>query len=468
MTGCRILYRDVGDYLKREEKLAVLREAGSIAGIDDWRTITPDRHHDWIGQRSEEFQRLYPVGSKTAKAGRTDEAIFKLFSNGYKTGRDAYVYDFSRNACAKNARAMVGDYLGALRERNKFKNGSPKDEIIHKITLRHSSHVRWDRELKRRVRQRVSTEFSNGNVREVSYRPFVKQYLYADYTFSQAPGQTRDIFPDASSENRAICVPGVGSTKPFAALVVNTMPDLELISKGQCFPRYRYRERAEVQQELPGIESKRKRDDNISDTALRAFRVRYNDNTITKDVIFDYVYGVLHAPTYRARFANDLAKELPRIPLAPDFHAFAQAGRELAELHLGYETCEEYPLEIVFAREGEPRPAHFRIGDRAMRFADDEKTILTVNEHVSLRGIPASAHTYHVNGRTPLEWFIDRYRITQDKESGIVNDPNGWFDDPRELIAAIRRVVHVSVETARIVSGLPEPIAELRDASRNV
>ena len=277
------------------------------------------------------------------------------------------------------------------------------------------------------------------------------------------------IFPAFDSENRVICVPGIGSTKPFSALVADTMPDLELISKGQCFPRYRYREREEVQRELPGIESGRERIDNISDTALRAFRVRYNDNTITKDAIFDYVYGVLHASAYRERFANDLPKELPRIPLAPDFHAFAKAGRELAELHLGYETCEEYSLEVAFAHSGDPRPSHFRIGDRgAMRFTDDEKTVLAVNEHVSLRGIPASVHTYQVNGRSPLEWFIDRYGITKNKESGIVNDPNGWFDDPSELIAAIRRIVHISVETARIVSALPEPIAELRDASRNV
>ena len=146
--GCRILYRDIGDYLRREEKLAVLREAGSIAGIEDWRTITPDRHHDWIGQRSEEFQKLYPVGSKAAKAGKTDEAVFKLYSNGYKTSRDAYIYNFSFNACAENARKMVGDYLGALRELDEFNNGSPTDEIIHEITGRHSSNVRWDRELK--------------------------------------------------------------------------------------------------------------------------------------------------------------------------------------------------------------------------------------------------------------------------------------------------------------------------------
>ena len=462
---CRILYRDIGDYLKREEKLKILRETGSIAGIEDWRTITPDRHHDWIGQRSEGFQRLYPMGSKAARAGTMDEAIFKLFSSGYKSGRDVYTYNFSHDACAENARAMVGDYLEALRELCEFKNGSPADEITHKITLRHCSHVRWDRELKNNLRRKRTITYQPENITATQYRPFVKQHCYVEYLLVSNKYQMDRIFPDTSIENRAICVPGGGSDKAFSTLVVDTMPDLNINAAGtQCFPRYRYRERTEVQRELPGIESARERVDNISDTALRAFRVRYNDNTITKDLIFDYVYGVLHAPTYRARFANDLAKELPRIPLARDFHAFAAAGRELAELHLGYEGCEEHPLDVAFAHSGEPRPEHFRIGRQAMRFDDHEKTILRVNEHVSLRGIPASAHLYQVNGRTPLEWFIDRYRITQDKESGIVNDPNEWFDDPRDLIAAIRRIVHVSVESTRIVEGLPEPFVSESDS----
>ena len=453
--GCRILYRDIGDYLKREEKLAILRKAGSIAGIEDWRTITPDRHHDWIGQRSDAFQKLYPMGSKGAKAGKADDAIFKLFSNGYKTGRDAYVYNFSRDTCADSARRMVDDYMGAMRELDLVDNQAPDfDDIVR----RYSSNLRWDREQKRRVRQRVATEFSDKYVRTVIYRPFVRQYLYADYTFSQAPGQTRDIFPDEISKNRAICVPGVGSTKPFSALVVDLMPDLELISKGQCFPRYRYRQPTDAQGALPGVGQELERIDNVTDTALRAFRVRYNDNSITKDGIFDYVYGVLHAPGYRERFANDLAKELPRLPLAHDFHAFARAGRELAELHLGYETCQEYPLDVTFTQLGEPRPEQFRVGERAMRYSDNDRTVLIVNDHLRLGGIPPGAHQYQVNGRTPLEWFIDRYRITRDKESGIVNDPNAWFDDPRELIAMIRRIVHVSVESTRIVEGLPEPI----------
>ena len=193
----------------------------------------------------------------------------------------------------------------------------------------------------------------------------------------------------------------------------------------------------------------------MTDDSLLAFRSHYGDDAITKDGIFNYVYGIFHAPVYRAQFANDLAKELPRIPFAADFHAFARSGHELAELHLGYESCDEYPLELVFAGEGEPGPEHFRLGAKAMRFADTGKSVLRVNDFISLAGVPAEAHKYEVNGRTPLEWFIDRYKVKQDKRSGIVNDPNGWFDDPRDLIPAIRRIVHVSVETVRIVRDLP-------------
>ena len=149
---------------------------------------------------------------------------------------------------------------------------------------------------------------------------------------------------------------------------------------------------------------------------------------------------------------------IPRIPFAPDFHVFLEAGQALAELHLNYETCERYPLELVFAHDGEPQPRHFQLGTRAMRFADDEKTMLIINEHIKLSGIPEAAHRYVVNGRTPLEWFIDRYKITQDKDSGITNDPNGWFDNPRDLVTAIERIVYVSVESARIIESLPSQI----------
>lgn len=288
------------------------------------------------------------------------------------------------------------------------------------------------------------------------YRPSVKQYCYVDYVLFNRKYQMDSSFPAADSENRAICVPGAGSTKPFSVLVTDTMPDLELISKGQCFPRFRYvRSRGS-----DSLEEKLSlaRIDNITDAALLACREHYDDNTITKDEIFGYVYGVLHSPQFRKRFANDLAKGLQRVPMALNFHAFADAGQILAELHLSYESCEQYPLRVESDLPGEPSPEHYRTGPSAMRFADREKTTLVVNDHIRILGIPSEAHQYKVNGRTPLEWFIDRYRIKQDRESGIINDSNDSFDEPKDLVIAIRRIVHVSVETVRILERLPEPM----------
>ena len=240
------------------------------------------------------------------------------------------------------------------------------------------------------------------------------------------------------------------------------MPDLELISKGQCFPRYSYLNPVDTPATtgtLQGIREAPDRLDNILDTALRAFREHYSNNTITKDAIFDYVYGVLHARSYREEFANDLSKELPHIPFAPDFDAFAKAGKELAALHLGYETCEQYP-DIKCVYQGDLQPRHFLLSEKPMRFADDAKTTLIINEHGRLSGIPEEAHRYIVNGRTPLEWLIDRYRIKQDETSGIINNPNGWFKDPHDFVTAIERIVYVSVESTRIIEALPFPLTD--------
>ncbi|MDE2987419.1 MAG: hypothetical protein OXT70_05115 [Chloroflexota bacterium] len=309
-----------------------------------------------------------------------------------------------------------------------------------------------------------------------------------------------------------MCVSGLGSPKPFSALIVDTMPDLEFISKGQCFPRYRYsrttassasRESARRSHFPPssptgcptstssrsdsasrdgsthvqgGIfddpelfpqERELERIDNITDTALRRFRIEYGNRSITKDAIFDYIYGILHSPHYRKRFANDLAKGLPRIPFAPDFRVFADAGAVLAELHLRYEDEDfpEHPLQVVSSTGHALQPDDFRLGTRPMRFADKKvRDTLIVNDRVKLSGIPPDAHRYVVNGRTPLEWLMFYYHVRTDRRSGIVNDANGWFDDPRDLVTAIGRIVYLSVETARIVDGLPDPLTGNEDA----
>ena len=455
---CRIHYRDIGGALKRKKKLETLQEAGSISGFSDWQIITPDAHHDWIGQRSEVFGEFYPLGTKEAKAGRADDAIFQLYSLGLSTNRDAHVYNFSRHALAENAQRMTQDYLSALRELE----DNPQ-LTVNEVVSRYTENVKWNRELKDNLRRGRKTIFDDNYIRKVMYRPFIATHCYADYTFIAVKGQMDRFFPNSESENRVICATGIGSKILFSALMTDTILDLEMISKGKCFPRWRYPHPTNVNQITSDNEPKRI--DNISDTALRAFRDHYRDDTITKDDIFDYLYGILHAPCYREQFASNLLKEIQRIPFAPDFHAFAKAGALLAELHLNYETCKQYPDLKVKPRSPslfwEEKPEQFLLGTRAMRFADkNTKDTLIINEHVQISGIPEEAHGYVVNGKTPLEWFINRYKITEDKKSGILNDPNGWFENPRDLITAIARIVHISVESTKIIESLPSKLTD--------
>ena len=462
--GCKIHYRDIGDYLTHEQKLDALTEAVSIKGISDWQIITPDKSYDWIDQRSEAFAQFYPLGSEEARAGKIDDAIFKLYSLGVATNRDAYIYNFSRDTCAENAQRMTQDYLAAISELE----GNPEltvEEVVH----RYSTSIKWDDTLKNRLKQKTTTEFKDGYIRKVSYRSLVATNCYSDYTFITRKGQMDRIFPDSSSENYVICVPGKGLRNPFSALITNTITDLNFCEAGaRCFPRWRYPQPVDTSNttsEFQGFDEAPERIDNISDTALRAFQEHYSDETITKDDIFDYIYGILHAPSYSEQFANDLSKMIPRIPYAPDFRAFAEAGKHLADLHLNYETCQQYPdlsvEPLTPSLLWEEKPEHFRLGKRAMRFADKQaRTTLIINEHVCVSGIPEEAHRYVVNGRTPLEWFIDRYKIKQDKNSGIINDPNGWFENPRDLITAIERIVYVSVESTKIIESLPTQLTE--------
>ncbi|MDE0240040.1 MAG: DEAD/DEAH box helicase family protein [bacterium] len=451
--GCRILYRDIGDYLTRERKLEILSEAGSIIGIDDWQRIKPNRHHDWVSQRDDAFYALYPMGSKRAKAGKSDDAIFLQYSRGLETARDAYIYNYSSVTCAQVAKRMVKNYSNVLREwRGAARNSLELEDIIERHS---SSAIKWDDQLKDNLcREKVIT-YSNDRVWTAQYRPFVKQRCYTEYLLVKRKSQQDTFFPTAGTRNHTICVPGIGSTKAFSVLMVNYMPDLNFESAGcQCFPRHRF-EPLGASKALPGMDAAPERIDNITDAALKRFRTHYRDCAISKDDIFDYVYGVLHAPDYRSRFASDLSKSLPRIPMATDFRTFAAAGRELARLHLGYEDGPEYPLKTALAEMSGPI-----FGSSAMRFAGDGNSILVINDHLRLCGIPHDAHRYEVNGRTPLGWFIDRYRVTTDKRSGITNDPNAWFSDHVSFVTAVRRIVHLSVETVRIVNTLPAALHE--------
>ncbi len=243
-TFASIYYRDIGSNLKRQGKLQKLTETVSISGFTDWQTITPNQHYDWIEQRSDIFTKFYPLGTKEAKAGKTDNAIFTLYSLGLATGRDPSIYNFSHKTCAEHAQLMTQDYINAFTELEQNPELTVEEVVVH-----HTSNVKWNRELLNNLKRKKKTEFSEDYIRKAAYRPFIGTNCYADYTFSQMKYQVEQIFPDASSENKVICTPGISTKKSLSVLMTDTITDLNLNDAGtQCFPRWRYPKQTDASQ----------------------------------------------------------------------------------------------------------------------------------------------------------------------------------------------------------------------------
>ncbi len=457
--ACRIHYKDIGDYLSRAEKLQKIKDFGSIGGILDWQTIQPDVHHDWLDQRDPRYQMFFPLAVPQQKGLPTAQAAFSLFSNGLKTNRDTWVYGFDNRQLMKRMKRMTEFYehrrrlvaRGHLSVSQATRNNAPTD-------------IKWTRGLRNILQRKEKLTVLPRCFRIAMYRPFCKQHVYFNPKYIEVVSKILFMFPTLDAPNQVVAVTGRGSTKDFSSLITAVIPDLELVSKNQCFPRWQYEslssdsldawvwdESADTDT-VPGY----RRVDNITDWCLTQFREHYASLDIVKDDIWHYLYGLLHAPDYRERYKADLSKDLPRIPFAPDFAVFRDAGASLAALHLGYETGPLYPLDVEVQAV---QPDTYQLGQRPMRWGgtrkDLDKSVLQVTPHVTLRDIPDEAHKYVVNGRTPLEWAMDRLHIRQDKESGIINDPNAWFAaDPASLVSHLQRLVYLSVETHRIVEGL--------------
>ena len=264
--------------------------------------------------------------------------------------------------------------------------------------------------------------------------------------------QIPKILPNDTLKNLIISVTGIGASKGFSALIADTIPNLHLHDTGQGFPLYTY-EKIEIEEsglfDTPAESGYRKKE-NITDAMLSEFRTQYADVKISKEDIFYYVYGVLHSPEYKTRFASDLKKMLPRIPYAKDFWAFSQAGRDLAALHLNYETIEPYPLTEEISGS-----VNFTV--EKMKFPSRvDKSKIIYNGTVTLSGIPLEAYEYVVNGKSAIEWIMERYAVTVDKDSGIKNNPNDWSENPRYILDLVKRIVAVSVGSVEIVKGLPK------------
>ena len=430
-------YHDIGDYLSREQKLEIIQGFGDYSAIP-WQTLTPDEHGDWLNHRTSGYEKFLPIGDKAAK-GKTDtKALFSLFSLGVSTNRDTWCYNYSKKILSCNIEKLITQY---------------NSDLVNGVKTYDNEKIKWSSKLDALYTRGQNLSFLVNDVRFAVYRPYCHQRLYFNSNLNDRQGQMLKLIPTSKHKNLVITIPANGGSK-FMPLISDVTCDLHSNGDAQCFPLYWYEERNSDAPMLDlGMEADAgdyKRHDGISNFGLKQFRTAYGDPKIGKEDIFYYVYGLLHSTEYRTRFENDLAKELPRIPFAKDFWTFSKAGRKLAELHLNYETIEPWPVKEV--SNGNYRVTKMRFPKKGIRHT------IHYNDTCTLSEIPDEAYEYIVNGKSAIEWIMERYAVTTDKDSGIVNDANDWCDEqgnPRYIIDLVKRIVRVSIETMEIVKALP-------------
>ncbi len=424
-----IHYADIGDCLSTKDKLDILNQ-GELANTP-WRHITPDRHGDWLDHRNDAFQKLVPL------YGKEEHRIFLLNSNGVDTSRDAWCYNFSQATLANNKATMSQFW--------EDQQGKP----IGQQTI-DGNRFKWTTE----TRQRAA---SGKDLMPDAYktvgleRPFTKQRFLFGRHINKRVFQMFRAFTGNDAGNKGIALSEKAQHNPVSALMAAHIPARPLTgSVSQFLPRWTYQEG-----DLLGGEPA----DNINPVALGNFRQHCDNTAITADDLFYYTYAVLHHPGYKASWATELKKEPARIPYPQsnaDFQAFAHAGRELAELHLEYETIDPFLLrEVHTDRRRENRPDYYRVQKMAL---DPEKGELVFNANITLQGIPPAAFNYQIGQYNALRWLVERYQVKTDPESGIVNDPNDWAAEhgqPRYILDLVQRVVAVSVKTMDIIDRLP-------------
>ncbi|WP_339471719.1 DEAD/DEAH box helicase [Pseudomonas sp. EL_65y_Pfl1_R83] len=459
----QIHFHDIGDYLSREEKLKKIVSYASVAGVPGWQHVVPDEHGDWLKQRDNSFSQFIALGSKNDKSEPT---LFDNYTRGLETGRDAWVFNSSEKMLKSKVASMIEFYNGEV---DRFIEATPgmdaqaKAQAITDFINTDASQISWTRGLRNDCAKGKYARFNATGLITCLYRPFTKQHGYFDRMLNAYVNQLPRMFPDANAGNLLIMVKQRPSESGQIALMVDCTPELQTDGGTQCFPLYLYDEAAKTSKDdlfAEPVAGGLRRRDAITDAGLAHFHTAYPGEQVSKEDLFYYVYGILHSPDYRERFADNLGKELPRIPAvkkAADFWAFSKAGRNLADLHLNYETVEQYPLTIE--AKGTLTDADYRV--EKMKFAKKgDKTTVIYNHRITLKGIPEAAWDYVVNGKAALDWVMERQAVRTDKASGIVNDANDWavetMGNPKYPLEVFQRVVTVSLETQKIVKALPK------------
>jgi predicted helicase len=456
-----IHYFKTPDYAKRNDKFNLLTDSKSfieMANKKKLERIEPKPNGDWLIERNEVFNTLMPLAGDTSKKfdKYNEETIFVGYTNGFKTNRDAWIYNYQKEELAKNMRNMIGEY---------------NRQIDVGELSRDRKKISWDGTLEADFKKKKRVMFDEKAISTSIYRPYTKKWFYYDGMMINSTYQMPRIFPTPETKNLLICVPGVGVKKDFSCLITNCMTDLEIVGKSQCFPLYWYEDSSEIrsknkQRSLLEDAPSMVRHDGVSGYALKTARSKYGPG-VTKEDIFYYVYCYLHSPEYRAAFSDDLKLSLPKIDFVDspeDFKRFVQAGKDLADIHLNYEDVEP-PRTVKLSGDlsiedtiKNPDICHVK----KMKLVPEEGKLI-YNQYITIENIPEEAFEYTVNGRTALGWLVDQYQYSVDKGSQIVNDPNEYADSTY-ILKLVLSVIGVSVKTMDIVKNLPKLSFETKDS----
>ena len=463
-TAAELRYVCVAAGSSRTEKLAWLDTLGDI-GSSELAAVAPNDAHHWTEPPDSSFAKLVPVCVHRGAARRrvAPPAVAAHHALGVETKLDTYVYGFDRGKLEDRMRALIDVYETARLQ--VLRHAASVDTAA---AAGNTATVTWTGPLKATLRRGDRLVFNAGRVREVLYRPFVKVWFYDDPLIVASVDTPAAMFADGAAEAIIVLT---HRQQPFGVFAARTLPDFNLLGRaGRCIPRQdpsgrRRRDSTETALPLPVDDVAPV--DNITGWAVELFAARYGSD-VDKDAVWEYLYGVMHAPDWQHRHRAELRRGYPRIPLAADFDTFRAAGRRLLDLHIGYETAAPYPLAVELDNEpvddieAAANSDALRMGAR-LRWATSDTTSATpdtvvINGRCRVVGVPAAAHGYLIAGRSPLQWTIDSLRRKHHKPSGIVDDParwHAWADNPFELVQHLRAVARVSVESARIVAGLP-------------
>ena len=427
LDGFRVFYNAVDDYTKAFDKIAYVN--GKAIAALEFEEITPDGKSNWLDQSDSDFEELIPLTNretKLAKAVVNEQAVFGLYSLGVVTNRDEWVYDFGSDDLGQKVRALINSY----EETRAMYGGTEVDDATLGTT------IKWTRDLKRQLRLDMPNVFDRNGICQTLYRPFIKKLLYFNQRLNEMQYQIPVIFPGGSpGQNKIICISGTSSSKPFQVLATDQVHSLDLLEKTQCLPLYRYT-------------ADGKQVSNITEWGRLQFRQHYSDDAISGEDVFAYTYAMLHDPAYRKRYEIDLRRDFPRVYFQEDFPWWAQQGRELLDMHLGFETVEPWPLERVDKDGVTPK--------RAILRADMERNVITMDEQTSLAGVPAEAWEYRLGSRSGLEWVLDQYKERKPRDPTIKERFNTYrFADHKErVVDLLGRVCAVSAFTTTIVNEL--------------